>query len=180
MIQKVIFDHKVPEKLLSTRVGESSLINILHLGELLQDAARQLQDEHALMEWLILKITQPKNKKTSDQNLRLGSDHQLIKISTIHKAKGLEFPLIFLPFIADFNYVKNPFFHDRKSYKTHLNFNTSKSHLTLADEERLSEDLRLLYVAVTRSIYHCSIGIGPIVRRYKKNLIPIMTYITAP
>ncbi|URJ24684.1 exodeoxyribonuclease V subunit beta [Candidatus Blochmanniella camponoti] len=168
MIQKIIFDHKVPEKLLSTRVGESSLINILHLGELLQDAARQLQDEHALMEWLISKITQPKNKKISDQNLRLGSDHQLIKISTIHKSKGLEFPLVFLPFVADFNYVKNPFFHDRKSYKTHLNFNISESSLILADEERLSEDLRLLYVAVTRSIYHCSIGIGPIVRRYKK------------
>ncbi|URJ23539.1 exodeoxyribonuclease V subunit beta [Blochmannia endosymbiont of Camponotus sp. C-003] len=169
MIQKIIFHYKVPEKLLSTRGGEISLINILHLSELLQDVAQQLQDENALMEWLMLKITQPKNKRISDQNLRLGSNHQLIKISTIHKSKGLEFPLIFLPFVADFNGVKNPFFHDRKSYKTHFNFNTSKSNLILADEERLSEDLRLLYVAVTRSIYHCSIGVGPVVRRrYKR------------
>ncbi|URJ30801.1 exodeoxyribonuclease V subunit beta [Candidatus Blochmannia vicinus (nom. nud.)] len=168
MIQKIIFSYKVPEKLLSTQRGEISLVNILHLGELLQNVSIQLQDEYSLIEWLTLKITQPKNKRASDQTLRLGNDYQSIKISTIHKSKGLEFPLIFLPFAADFNYKKNYFFHDRKSYETYFDFNISKSNLILADEERLAEDLRLLYVAITRSIYHCSIGIGSIVRRYKK------------
>ncbi|WP_159714380.1 exodeoxyribonuclease V subunit beta [Blochmannia endosymbiont of Camponotus nipponensis] len=168
MIQKIIFYYKTPEKLLSIPKGDIRLINILHLSELLQNASKELQDEYTLMEWLMLKITQPKSKKISDQTLRSNNNDQLIKISTIHKSKGLEFPLTFLPFMADFNYKKNIFFHDRKSYKTHLNFNVSKNNSILADEERLSEDLRLLYVAVTRSIYHCSIGIAPVVHRYKK------------
>ncbi|WHL24848.1 MAG: exodeoxyribonuclease V subunit beta [Candidatus Blochmannia vicinus] len=168
MIQKIIFFYKVPEKLLSIQRGEISLVNILHLGELLQNVSIQLQDEYALIEWLILKTTQPKNKRVSDQTLRLGNNYQSIKISTIHKSKGLEFPLIFLPFAADFNYKKNNLFHDRKSYESYLDFNVSGLNSILADEERLSEDLRLLYVAMTRSIYHCSIGIGSVIRRYKK------------
>ncbi|URJ25334.1 exodeoxyribonuclease V subunit beta [Candidatus Blochmannia ocreatus (nom. nud.)] len=168
MIKKIIFYYKVPEKLLSIIGGESSLINILHLGELLQDASSSLQDEYMLVEWLVSNMSRHTSNEIQDYKLRSGSNRSLIKISTIHKSKGLEFPLVFLPFIADFNYKKNIFFHDRNSYKSCLDFNELESNLVFSDEERLLEDLRLLYVALTRSIYHCSIGIGAITHRYKK------------
>lgn len=171
MICTILFSYKIPEKLLSSKKGEDKLINILHLSELLQNKSIQLNKEYELIQWLVYNITQSHKEYTSaEQLLRLNHDHQFIKISTIHKSKGLEFPLTFLPFITNINYKKTPFFHDRKSYTTYFNFNQSISHIKLTEEECLSEELRLLYVAITRSIYHCSIGIAPIIcKKYKKN-----------
>lgn len=170
MICTILFKHKIPEILLMSKTSENKLINILHLSELLQNMSAQLSNKYELVQWFLSKIAQSKNGPTSSEYLlRLNSTDQLIKISTIHKSKGLEFPLTFLPFISNFHDKKTPLFHDRTSYLPYLNFNQStSSHIQLIEEERLSEDLRLLYVAITRSIYHCAIGVAPIVQKYKK------------
>lgn len=172
MIQKIIFHYKIPEKLLSIKSGKNSLINILHLGELLNNITKQIPTQHALVQWLQSKIFKytfsNKNEVSSDYILRYDDNYDSIKISTIHQSKGLEFPITFLPFIANFQYNKKILFHDRKSFQLHIDFNKSICNVKLSDEERLAEDLRLLYVAITRSIYHCSIGIAPIVHKYQK------------
>lgn len=170
MICTILFKNKIPKILLSSKIGEDKLINILHLSELLQNISMELKDTYELMQWFLLKMTSTKHEHvSSEQLLRLNSNYQVIKISTIHKSKGLEFPLTFLPFMANFRFQQTPVFHDRRSYLTCLDFNQlTLSHKKLIDEERLSEDLRLLYVAITRSIYHCSIGIAPIIYKYKK------------
>lgn len=97
--------------------------------------------------------------------MRLESDKHLVQIVTIHKSKGLEYPLVWLPFITNFRVQDQAFYHDRHSFEAVLDLNAAPESVDLAEAERLAEDLRLLYVALTRSVWHCSLGVAPLVRR---------------
>ncbi|CAD83339.1 exonuclease V, beta chain [Candidatus Blochmanniella floridana] len=175
MIKKILFRYKIPETLLSNPSEKNSLINILHLGELLNDFSKQCHSKHSLMQWLEYNIYYPQNQNQSAEHhkLRFNDDHHLIKISTIHQSKGLEFPITYLPFISCYTNTKR-FSNNQKILQStpYANLLQSSSTLDFFDLERLSEDLRLLYVAITRSIYHCSIGIAPIIykSRHKNTL----------
>lgn len=163
MLRQVMIAHQMAENLLASVSGERRLTDLLHLAELLQEASAQLDNEHALVRWLALQIEQP-NTQADNQQLRLESDRHLVRITTVHKSKGLEFPVVFLPFVADFRLQKRPLFHDRNDFQAWLDLAAADESLALAEEERLAEDLRLLYVALTRSIYQCCIGIAPLYR----------------
>ena len=164
MIRALMSARSMAENLLATHGGERRLTDILHLSELLQEAATQLESEHALVRWLNQQVAEP-DTNASSQQMRLESDKHLVQIVTIHKSKGLEYPLVWLPFIARFRKEKQAFYHDRKSFKAVLDLNESDESLELAEAERLAEDLRLLYVALTRAIWHCSLGIAPLTAR---------------
>lgn len=161
MLQEVITVRGLAENILAGENGDRRLTDIMHIGELLQEESLQLESEHALLRWLARQIDQP-NSQADSQQLRLESDRHLVKVITIHKAKGLEYPLVWLPFICHFRRQKNALYHDRRTFKSVLDLQRNDDALLLAEEERLAEDLRLLYVALTRSVYHCSIGIAPL------------------
>src|SRR5690606_29713330 len=57
------------------------------------------------------------------------------------------------------------FYHDRTSFEAVLDLSDAEESVALAEAERLAGDLRLLYVALTRSVWHCSLGIAPLFRR---------------
>ncbi|WP_409309695.1 exodeoxyribonuclease V subunit beta [Pectobacterium sp. B1J-3] len=168
MLRALMSRHQLAENLLASNDGERRLTDVLHIGELLQDASSDLDSEHALVRWLSQQIVQP-NPQAENQQLRLESDRHLVQIVTIHKSKGLEYPLVWLPFISNFRIQEQGIYHDRSSYQALLDLNSSEDSLALAEEERLAEDLRLLYVALTRSIYHCSVGVAPLQRSRKKS-----------
>jgi len=150
--------------MLATAGGERRLTDILHISELLQEAGTQLESEHALVRWLAQHIAEP-NSNASSQQMRLESDKHLVKIVTIHKSKGLEYPLVWLPFIANYRVQDQAFYHDRKTFEAVLDLSKAEDSVELAEAERLAEDLRLLYVALTRSVWHCSLGVAPLFRR---------------
>ncbi|AUU92616.1 exodeoxyribonuclease V subunit beta [Enterobacteriaceae bacterium ENNIH3] len=164
MLRALMSARHVAENLLATPGGERRLTDILHLSELLQEAGTQVESEHALVRWLAQHIAEPDANSSSEQ-LRLESDKHLVKIVTIHKSKGLEYPLVWLPFIANFRVQDQAFYHDRTSFAPVLDLSKAEESIELAETERLAEDLRLLYVALTRSVWHCSLGIAPISRR---------------
>lgn len=164
MLRALMSARHVAENLLATPGGERRLTDILHLSELLQEAGTQVESEHALVRWLAQHIAEP-NSNSSSEQLRLESDKNLVKIVTIHKSKGLEYPLVWLPFIANFRVQDQAFYHDRTSFAPVLDLSKAEESIELAETERLAEDLRLLYVALTRSVWHCSLGIAPIFRR---------------
>lgn len=137
------------------------------MGELLQEAASQLDSEHALIRWLAQQIAQP-NHQSDNQQLRLESDRHLVQVITIHKSKGLEYPLVWLPFVGNFRQQQDVLYHDRHSFEALLDLNADEESQALAEEERLAEDLRLLYVALTRAVYHCSVGIAPLIKGGRK------------
>lgn len=164
MLRALMTNRQIAENLLATAGGERRLTDILHISELLQEAGSQLESEHALVRWLSQHILEP-DSNASSQQLRLESDKHLVQIVTIHKSKGLEYPLVWLPFITNFRVQDQAFYHDRSSFVAVLDLSDARESVELAEAERLAEDLRLLYVALTRSVWHCSLGVAPLVRR---------------
>lgn len=168
MLRALMTARHIAENLLATRGGERRLTDILHISELLQEAASQLESEHALVRWLTQHIAEPDSNAASQQ-MRLESDKHLVQIVTIHKSKGLEYPLVWLPFIARFRKQDQAFYHDRDTFAAVLDLGQAESSLELAEAERLAEDLRLLYVALTRAVWHCSLGVAPLSSRKSGN-----------
>ena len=167
MLRELMKQRHIAENLLASESGERRLTDLLHLGELLQEAAAQLDSEHALVRWLAQQVAQP-NHQAASQQLRLESDRHLVQIVTIHKSKGLEYPLVWLPFAANYREAAQGLYHDRETFQALLDLSDDEESPALAEQERLAEDLRLLYVALTRSVYHCSIGIAPLIKGNRK------------
>lgn len=167
MLRDVMIKRQLAENMLASENGERRLTDLMHLGELLQEAAIQLDSPHALVRFLAQQIAQP-NSQAANQQLRLESDRHLVQIVTIHKSKGLQYPLVWLPFAAGFREAANALYHDRESFIALLDVQGDEQSMELAEEERLAEDLRLLYVALTRSVYHCSVGIAPLIKGTRK------------
>lgn len=135
MLHALMSARHVAENLLATPGGERRLTDILHLSELLQEAGTQVESEHALVRWLAQHIAEPDANSSSEQ-LRLESDKHLVKIVTIHKSKGLEYPLVWLPFIANFRVQDQAFYHDRTSFAPVLDLSKAEESIELAETER--------------------------------------------
>lgn len=140
--------------------GERRLTNLLQLAELLQVAA----DEHAGIDSLRRWFAEERMAQGSDEarQLRLESDEGLVKVVTMHKSKGLEYPLVFIPFPWSYFDPRSdksspPFFHDPKDRVACLDLGSDhvEQHRELASTEQLAERLRLFYVALTRAAKLC-------------------------
>ncbi|CAK8718119.1 DNA 3'-5' helicase [Candidatus Electronema halotolerans] len=157
MLQQLLSEQKTVSRLYAEPSGERMLTNFLHLAELLQEASKQRPGMDALLRWFIDQMQHPEGQAESQQ-LRLESDENLVKIVTIHKAKGMEYPLVFLPFLWSARVCdkdKPLTFHDPDDRLCLDLGSGNEEHLALAERERLAEDLRLLYVAVTRAAHAC-------------------------
>lgn len=142
MLTRLLHDQGLAGRLLHNPAqGERSLTNLLHLGELLQTTSLQLQGEGALIRYLEDQLRNPQTSGDAAQ-LRLESDANLVQVVTLHKSKGLEYPLVFLPFISLYRV------EDKDSDRP--------------DAERLSEDIRLLYVALTRAKQALWLGVAQV------------------
>ena len=163
MVRALLLAFNVAARMLADPFGERWLTNVLHLAELLQAAAADQDGEQGLIRWLAAQIENPQ-AGGDDQILRLESDQALVRVVTIHKAKGLEYPLVFLPFICSFRKVtakNSPIvkIHDPDG-TVRMVVNPAPEDLDTADQERLAEDLRMLYVALTRACHACWLGMG--------------------
>jgi exodeoxyribonuclease V beta subunit len=166
MLRRLLHDFKLPQALMMRDDGERVLTNLLHLCELLQQAAVELDGEQALIRYLSehLALT---GQAGEEQILRLESDEQLVKVVTIHKSKGLEYPLVFLPFICSTKPVDGtrlPLHYHDETGQAQISLTPSPESIAKADDERLAEDLRLLYVALTRAQHACWLGVADLKR----------------
>jgi exodeoxyribonuclease V beta subunit len=151
--------------------GERRLTNVLHLAELLQTASHQLDGEQALIRWLSQQIDEALDGgagENEEQTVRLESDEDLVKVITIHKSKGLEYPVVCLPFAHSHRVVTAD-----KAAVLQVSDAQGERHWTLAfdkqdakgaDLDRLREDLRLWYVALTRARHALWVGWSPVKR----------------
>ncbi|WKE66223.1 exodeoxyribonuclease V subunit beta [Gallaecimonas kandeliae] len=161
LVRAWLKDFRLPARLLAGVNGERALTNLLHLAELLQQAATGLDGEQALIRHLEGHLG---GNGGEEQILRLESDADLVKVVTIHKSKGLEYPLVFLPFICSFRPEegKGEYVSYHQDGKRRLDPDKQPSSIEKADRERLAEDLRLLYVALTRPRHACWLGLAAI------------------
>jgi exodeoxyribonuclease V beta subunit len=158
MLRGFMKRHRMLVRLLEHRDGERRATNLLHLTELLHNDAER-HGIGGLLAWLEARRRSPE-EGNEPELLRLESDENLVKILTVHVAKGLEFPLVFCPFVWDGNLrmadSKVIRFHEPAAANRSVvdfgsaSFADSRPQAVL--EER-AENLRLLYVALTRARY---------------------------
>ncbi|NCT46415.1 MAG: UvrD-helicase domain-containing protein, partial [Paraglaciecola sp.] len=137
--------------------GLRRLTDLQHLLELLQEQSAVVQGQAQLLHWFKRCIQQPDNENDSQQ-LRLETDANLVQITTLHASKGLQYPLVFVPFASAYRAEKTAVFHNDKA-KLQVDFLGRELNIERADHERLAEDIRLLYVALTRAMYFCAVGV---------------------
>lgn len=164
MLRSVMSKRHIAERLLEEEGGERSLTDLMHIGELLQQASQELDSDHGLLRWLAQAISDAQLGLggSEDQIQRLESERNLVQIVTIHKSKGLEYDLVFLPFVLTYRPASEAKYYDENQDTTVLDIAKQDASLAQADKERLAEDLRLIYVALTRAVYGCFIGAAPL------------------
>ncbi|MGJ8517315.1 exodeoxyribonuclease V subunit beta [Carnimonas bestiolae] len=173
MVRRVMQDFSVGARLLASASGERSLTNLLHLAELAQTASHLLDGEQALLRWLHRALDGRFDEGMDPDSLtqRLESDEQLVRVVTIHGSKGLEYPVVYVPFACDYREVdrRSPVQvvqHPRYGRAVSLALNTEQREW--AEKARHAEDVRLLYVALTRASYACRVGVGPLYKGRKR------------
>lgn len=178
MLRQTLYRFQLPARWLAQPgEGERRLTNYLHLAELLQSAGAQLEGEQALIRWLATQIEAPGGGGDA-QIVRLESDADLVKVVTVHKSKGLEYPVVCLPFAGSFRpldkrttaYLSLPVQGDAGPARE-LVLDYDSAQLAAADHERLREDLRLFYVALTRPRHALWMGLAPMKRGQSKNCV---------
>jgi exodeoxyribonuclease V beta subunit len=171
MVHQLLEQRTLAPALLALPDGERRLTDLLHLAELLQEASQQLEGMPGLMRWFGEHLQNPNSASTAQQ-LRLESDRNRVTLVTIHKSKGLEYPVVLLPFPNSFRVASTALYHD-EAHGTVLDLSGARESMEQADGERLAEDLRLLYVALTRSVHACYLGISDIrLGRGNKSVLP--------
>jgi len=152
--------------ILALPCGERRLTNLRHLVELLLAAeASQKLGPAGLIAWFDRQRSGEEAPPDAAQ-LRLESDEHGVKLGTIHKSKGLEYPVVYCPFMwreSGFR-GKNRFYElhqepDRRPAlhlrSTLANDPTDKAAREIAQAEAREEKLRLLYVGITRARHLC-------------------------
>ena len=174
MLRQWMVREGVHARLLARPDGERRLTNLLHLCELLHQAS-QAEVAHADPEALLRWLHQRRAEAGSDEaaQLRLESDRDLVQIVTIHRSKGLEYPMVFCPFLFDGRPghvpagVEGLEYHDARGAPVidlrsaeeigDVDESLIKQQLGL---ERAAENLRLVYVALTRAVQRCHVVVG--------------------
>ncbi|MGD9409040.1 MAG: exodeoxyribonuclease V subunit beta, partial [Thiohalocapsa sp.] len=146
----------IAERLAAGDDAERRLTNLLHLGELLQQAAHAEAGMDALLGWFRNQRREQTERAGDELMLRLESDADLVQIVTMHAAKGLQYPVVFLPDLWNCKVTNKdrPLrFHRTDDHVRCLDIGSDDqdAHLHLAERERLAEDVRLAYVALTRA-----------------------------
>jgi exodeoxyribonuclease V beta subunit len=167
MFQQLLDDQRVPEKLLATIGGERKMTNLLHVAELLHQASTrdELQVEGLLA---YMEGCCAEGGSDDDSELRLESDEDAVQILTVHCSKGLEFPIVFCPYL--WSNVKLPekkkshvLYHDpKRDWELTLDLGSEEIEEAkrLDLDERFAEELRLTYVALTRAKHACFVMLG--------------------
>ena len=148
--------------------GERRLTNLLHLAECVAVGASRHTDIPAVLNWLAAVRQEPPAAEESTL-LRLESDEDRVRIVTIHASKGLQYPVVFAPFAWDGTLktqrMSSVFFHDPSAedgFRVDVGSPQFESHKARAKEEELAENLRLLYVALTRAQSRCYLAWGAV------------------
>jgi exodeoxyribonuclease V beta subunit len=166
-VRTVQLERGVAQRLLATDTGERLLADLDHIGELAHAAAAA---EHlgppGIAAWLRDRIAEASDESSDDRLRRLETDHDAVQISTVHGAKGLEFPVVYCPFLwsSSIRPGDTPVFHDDRGGR-HLDVGGDHrdhaSHKAAAERELQGEELRLLYVALTRAKHQVVVWYAP-------------------
>jgi exodeoxyribonuclease V beta subunit len=164
LLATISSDEVLPARMLARSDGEREFTDLAHLGELLHAA----EDEHALRAnglaaWLVEQMgTTQTETESEERSRRLDSDAAAVQVLTIHGAKGLEFPVVYCPYLWEEGWIPPansksafPVFHSDRGVRTiavgGADSDGFAAQWTRSRDEQRGEELRLLYVALTRA-----------------------------
>ena len=143
------------DRVLSWRGGERLMTDLAHMTQLLQEAAHR---EHfslpALRDWL--RAQREERSDVTERFRRLDNDAAAVQVMTVFVAKGLQYPVVYLPFSFNRNIQDRELvlFHEGEQRCLHVGGSDSpdfKAVSVLGRAEDASDDSRLTYVAMTRA-----------------------------
>jgi exodeoxyribonuclease V beta subunit len=188
-LYQLFADHNLEQAFAVQPDCDRWMTDFRHLGELLQQQYKQLGSRERLIDWYSQQLSDDSELDEEAKSLRLESDDNLVKIVTLHGCKGLEYPIVFIPFFFRFKEkdLKRdvPFYHKKigcyqkidgkdsdGAWQAVLDFQGDEQDILQAmNRESMAEDMRLLYVGITRAIYQCYIGIS--CSHYGKSAAPL-------
>ena len=165
MVQGMLAHLEATERLLAHDDGERRLTNLRHAVELLH---RAVSEERLSPEGLLLWITNTRatgEEQVERTELRLESDADAVQIATIHKSKGLEYDVVFCPTLWAARRTKDDepvLVHEGEAVVFDHGSEQRAARGRLAAAEELAEELRLLYVALTRARFRCYLAWGAV------------------
>jgi exodeoxyribonuclease V beta subunit len=157
MIMTWLHHRQLPQAWLTNTDGERILTNMMHLAELLQETTSDVQGMQGLMTWFDQQVTGSLLGDGDQKQLRLESDSNLVQIVTVHKSKGLEYPIVFLPYCWNGTESKDEIFFDQDADQ--LMCDLAGDFKPARIQEGLAEEVRLLYVGLTRAATKCYVSI---------------------
>jgi exodeoxyribonuclease V beta subunit len=160
MLYRLLHEQQIPARMLDGPEGERQLTNLLHLGDLLQRADVGMQGEGAVIRHFADRLLESAEDRggeagAEDAQMRLETDAGLVKVVTMHKSKGLQYPVVFLPFASSFRQPRRREQPDPQTAEA-------------AEAARLAEDVRLLYVALTRAERAVFVGAATLKGEFRK------------
>lgn len=162
ILQRFMNRHEIFNLALDHANGERVISNIYQLREILHDEEESKGiGLPGLIRFLSEKINS-ENRDDEEYLQRLETDSDAVQVLTIHKSKGLEFPIVFCPYVWSRDYARfngdEILFHDeqgRACISLNKNAPQRDKYTRLATRENAGEQLRLLYVALTRAANRC-------------------------
>ncbi|HUA71979.1 MAG TPA: UvrD-helicase domain-containing protein [Solirubrobacteraceae bacterium] len=161
LLEAITVGEDLAARVLSSSDGERPLTDIRHLAQLLHRAASSDRlGVTALRGWLAERVADADRDEGEEERARrLESDAEAVQVLTIHRSKGLEFPVVYCPFLWDPTWIRSgepvAFHNPATGYKhtvdVGLEGRTFKRHADQYVIEQRGEDLRLAYVALTRA-----------------------------
>jgi exodeoxyribonuclease V beta subunit len=161
LTETIMLLERLPGRMLRVAEGERELTDLRHIGQLLHAAANAEQmGITALTSWLRRRIAEAEQDTADEErSRRLESDAEAVQVLTIHRSKGLEFPIVYFPYLWEPGYIPKGepvSFHDADAFDERAidvgmqggDFHRHKRQHIL---EQRGEDLRLAYVALTRA-----------------------------
>lgn len=166
MFRKAITREGVSSRMAASAGGERTLTNLYHIAEIInhEETSGKLSMDEVLD--MLAERIESGEKGIDEELLRLESDSDAVRIMTVHKSKGLEFPIVFCPFPVKNISDKKPdgvIVHDSEDDHSFMYYGDSHPDFDLKrkkhDTMELAESSRLLYVALTRAKHRCFMAV---------------------
>ncbi len=161
LMEAITLEERLPARVLGMVDGERRMTDLRHVGELLHAAATAEQmGATALTGWLRARVLEAaRDNNDEERSRRLESDAEAVQVLTMHRSKGLEFPVVYYPDLWEPSWIPSDnttpvTFHDadgRRTIDVGLSGPQWRGHVKQNLDEQRGEDLRLAYVALTRA-----------------------------
>ncbi len=177
MLRTLLTDLHLGKRMLELTDGERRMTNLLHLTELLHEASsREHLGPAGVLHWFSEQRGGDQKVASEAVKLRLERDDEAVQLITIHRSKGLEYPIVYCPYLWSADELRpaeidNLKFHDPEHdnlLTLDIGFKPKGKQARLrhpnvarAQFESSAESLRLLYVALTRARHRCVVVWGP-------------------